>query len=303
MHFTPYAAVVMLLIFFHRSANPSALISSRLTAYLHRTWPTVSPCPLTKDLSPVHPRRLYFYLTTTPHQPIPDTVEQAPKPIRTISPSISSASAADIEDRYTRERQSLSPEVDLSSPELDEDTGADPRAPGGSYSARSSISRERASFAHSRRNASPPLETEERDFKQTASALYEEALKRRNSQQSQQDVNMDSKDASPGAEDTDSVTMSVEEEETEESAAMKNSAVAIELFGCSVPSQHAMDLSSPVLGAQNDHPMGRHDERLKLDLDRKEHVLALPEAALTWESLQSPEDIELSELDDMLDAY
>ena len=114
---------------------------------------------------------------------------------------------------------------------------------------------------------------------------------------------MDAKDASPGADDTDSVTMSVEEEETEESAAMKNSAVAIELFGCSVPSQHAMDLSSPVLGAQNDHPMGRHDERLKLDLDRKEHVLALPEAALTWESLQSPEDIELSELDDMLDAY
>jgi hypothetical protein len=225
--------------------------------------------------------------------------------MRTISPSISSASAADIEDRLTRERQSLSPEVDLSSPELDEeDTGSDPRAPGGSYSARSSVSRERSNFAHSRRNASPPLETEERDFKQTASALYEEALKRRNSQHSQQDVNMDAKDASPGAEDTDSVTMSIEEDETEESAAMRNSAFAIELFGPSVPHQHGLSLSSPVLGAQADHPMGRHDERLKLDLGGKEqHYMALPEAALAWESLQSPEDIELSELDDLLDAY
>ncbi|KAI5360808.1 hypothetical protein Slin15195_G087240 [Septoria linicola] len=286
-----------------KSANPSALISSRLTAYLHRTWPTVSPCPLAKDLSPVHPRRLYFYLTTTQHQPIPDTVEQMPKAVRTISPSISSASAADIDDRFTRERQSLSPEVDLSSPELDEDTGADPRAPGGSYSARSSISRERASFAHTRRNASPPLETEERDFKQTASALYEEAQKRRNSQHSQQDTNMDSKDASPGAEDTGTVAMSVEEDETEESVAMKNSAFAIELFGASVPSQHGMDLSSPVLGAQNDHPMGRHDEHMRLNLSGKEHHITLPEAALGWDSLQSPEDIELSELDDMLDAY
>lgn len=226
-----------------------------------------------------------------------------PKPNRTISPSISSASAADMEDRFTRERQSLSPEVDLSSPELDEDTGADPRAPGGSYSARSSMSRDRASFAHSRRNASPPLETEERDFKQTASALYEEALKRRNSQQSQQDVNMDSQDASPGAEDMDSVTMSVEEDETEETAAMKNSAFAMELFGASVPSQHGMDLSSPVLGPQNNHALGRHEERMKLDLSGKEHLLALPEAALMWEGLQSPEDIELSELDDMLNAY
>ncbi|PPJ55883.1 hypothetical protein CBER1_03780 [Cercospora berteroae] len=284
-----------------RSANPSALISSRLTAYLHRTWPAVSPCPLAKDLSPVHPRRLYFYLTTTPHQPIPDTVEQIPKPMRTISPSISSASAVDVEDCYSRVRQSLSPEVDLSSPELDEDAESDPRAPGTSYSARSSLSRERASFA-TRRNASPPLETEERDFKQTASALYEEAQKRRNSQHSQQDVNMESKDVSPGAEEFDSITMSVEDE-TEESAALKNSAVANELFGASLPSQHRMELSSPVLGAQNDHPMGRHDEVMRLDLSGKEHHSILAETAFGWDSLQSPEDVELSELDDMLDAY
>ena len=92
-------------------------------------------------------------------------------------------------------------------------------------------------------------------------------------------------------------------DETEESAALKNSAVAIELFGASVPSQHRMELSSPVLGAQNDHPMGRHDEVMRLDLSGKEHHSILAETPFGWDSLQSPEDVELSELDDMLDAY
>lgn len=280
-----------------RSANPSALISSRLTSYLHRSWPTVSPCPLAKDLSPVHPRRLYFYLTTTPHQPIPEVAEPIPQPNRIISPSLSSASEVNDEERYSRERQSLSPEVDLSSPELDEDTGADPRTPGGSFSARAS--RERTSYLGSRRAASPPLETEERDFKQTASALYEEALKRRNSQQSQKDVDMDSKDASPGAEDSGNVTMSMEIEESEESLAQKNSEAALGLFGTSVASTQQMEFSSPVIHPQHE----RHDEKLTLSFGGKDQHISLPEAALAWDSLQSPETVDLSELEDMFDAY
>ncbi|EME88595.1 uncharacterized protein MYCFIDRAFT_213346 [Pseudocercospora fijiensis CIRAD86] len=281
-----------------RSANPSALISSRLTSYLHRPWPTVSPCPLAKDLSPVHPRRLYFYLTTTPHQPIPEIAEPIPHANRIISPSLSSASEVNDDERYSRERQSLSPEVDLSSPELDEDTGADPVTPGGSFSARAS--RERSSYLTSRRAASPPLETEERDFKQTASALYEEALKRRNSQQSQKDVDMDSKDASPGAEDSENVAMSMEVEESEESLARKNSEAALGLFGTSVTSTQQMEFSSPVIHPQHD----RHDEKLSLSLlGGKDQPISLPEAALAWDSLQSPETVDLSELEDMFDAY
>jgi hypothetical protein len=130
---------------FSRSANPSALISSRLTAYLNRSWPAISPCPLAKDLSPVHPRRLFFYLTTMPAQPLPETVDPIPKHSRIISPSLSSASAADEEDeRYNRARAALSPspEVDLSSPELDDENIDNPQPSTGSFSGRNSLSRE-----------------------------------------------------------------------------------------------------------------------------------------------------------------
>lgn len=171
-----------------RSANPSALISSRLTAYLNRSWPAISPCPLAKDLSPVHPRRLYFYLTTMPKQPVPEPMEILSKPHRIISPSISSASAADEDDeRYIRNRQVLSPspEVDLSSPELEDEDTQSPPTPGAPFSGRNSVSRDRSAsvsnLAHNRRAASPQLEHEERDFKQTASALHEQAQHRRNS--------------------------------------------------------------------------------------------------------------------------
>ncbi|KAK4947733.1 hypothetical protein LTR28_007553, partial [Elasticomyces elasticus] len=140
-----------------KSANPSALISSRLTAYLHRTWPSISPCPLAKELSPVHPRRLYFYLTTSQHQPIPDTVEVVPNAVRIITPSISSASNEE-EEKYTRERvvMSPSPELDLFSPELDGTDVSPAATPGASFSARASISHEHPTAArnlsHNRRH-------------------------------------------------------------------------------------------------------------------------------------------------------
>merc|ERR1712098_871753 len=52
-----------------QSANPSAIISSRLSSYLKRSWTALAPCPVAKELETVHPRRTYFYLTTYPHQP------------------------------------------------------------------------------------------------------------------------------------------------------------------------------------------------------------------------------------------
>lgn len=178
------------------------------------------------------------------------------------------------------------------------------------------MSREPTSYAHPRRAASPPLENEERDFKQTASALYEEAQKRRNSQQSQQDVNMD-RDVSAGAEqDTKSVTMSIEGDESEESAALKNSEAAVALFAAEhlkLPTSHNMDFSSPVLQPQNglridtmsEVKVGEHsaDEQMEVMLGGKDYHIDLPEPAFAWESLQSPENIEMDELDDMFDAY
>lgn len=302
-----------------RSANQSALISSRLTAYLNRSWPAISPCPLAKDLSPVHPRRLYFYLTTMPHQAIPEQPVSIPKQSRIISPSLSSASAADEEDeRYTRARAALSPspEVDLSSPELEEETGADPPTPGGSFSARGSIPREHppttTNLAHNRRAVSPQLEHEERDFKQTANLLHEQARLRR---KSEEDVNMENPDAVAGAEQNDnSIAVSVEMEETEQSAA----AAALELFAHAdylKPSNANMEFSSPVIEAQSGShfAMQRSPVKAERDEDRTDAMsVDLDDAAMTtlelpetfaWESLQSPENIDVAELEDMFDAY
>ncbi|KAI7521474.1 hypothetical protein KC316_g19526 [Hortaea werneckii] len=334
-----------------KSANPSALISSRLTAYLQRPWPAISPCPLAKDLSPVHPRRLYFYLTTMPHQPLPDVAEPLLKPNRIISPSLSSASAADEEDeRYARSRAQMSPspEVDLSSPELDDETQEHPEAPGGRFSGRNSIARESraSSMSHPRRAASPQLEREERDFKQTASQLYEQAQLRRNS--SSKDINMDQADTKPGADaDTASIAMSIED--SEDSVALNDSNDAAALFGSvehlqlgSSSATHLMDFSSPVIEPQqqpkhglkletfslsfpikqeegttldsgdevgNDSLMATSHSHPNSDLNSNKIVPAtddfvLPDAAFGWDdTLQSPENIDVTELDDMFDAY
>lgn len=312
---------------FCRSANPSALISSRLTAYLHRSWPAISPCPLAKDLSPVHPRRLFFYLTTMPAQPLPEQVDPIPKHNRIISPSLSSASAADEEDeRYNRARAALSPspEVDLSSPELDDDNTDNPQPSNGSFSSRNSLSREHppttANLAHNRRAASPQLEMEERDFKQTANLLHEQARLRR---ASEEDVKMS--DTAAGAElESGSVAQSVENSSNEEE---QDTEAAAELF------QHAehlkpysranLEFSSPVLQPHRPNDVmqasisgsplkhQRTDECMEdsmtLDFNDMSHdqpitTFEQPDA-FAWDSLQSPENIELSELDDMFDAF
>ena len=292
-----------------RSANPSALISSRLTAYLNRSWPAISPCPIAKDLSPIHPRRLYFFLTTMPRQPIPETVEAPPKARRIISPSLSSASAADEEDeRYNRSRQALSPspEVDLSSPDLDEESAHAPPTPGAPFSGRNSVTRERSASAtmpQNRRGGSPQLEREEHDFKATANALFEQAQQqRRNSQ----DVNMELADAVAGAEQEITVTMSIEE--SEESAALKNSEVAAALFGQAdhlKPLQQHIEFSSPVIEPQNalriDTGVSHRIKEEAVDHmtlepgdDTSKDVGMLSD----WDPLQSPENIELGDLDE-----
>ncbi|OQO10490.1 hypothetical protein B0A48_03787 [Cryoendolithus antarcticus] len=310
-----------------RSANPSALISSRLTAYLHRSWPAISPCPLAKDLSPVYPRRLYFYLTTTPHQPIPDHPPAiiAKPAARIISPSLSSASAADEDEdaneSYIRARTALSPspEVDLSSPELDTDG---PPTHTRSFSASGSVPREHppttTNLSHNRRAVSPQLEHEERDFKQTANLLHEAARLRR---KSEEDVKMEIEaDAVAGAEreEESAVVFSVEMdgEEAEQSAAE----AALELFEhaeCLKVEAVGMEFSSPVIRAQEESvevsksmsPVKKESEDVQMDeaklsIDTMgETTFDLGDAALEWESLQSPENIGVAELEGMFDDY
>ncbi|KAF2453343.1 hypothetical protein BDY21DRAFT_402422 [Lineolata rhizophorae] len=118
------------------SANPTAIISSRLSNYMRRPWTALSPCPVTKQLVGSHPKRIFFFLATCPRQPFPDLHDEmrAPNAARIISPSLSSTGDSDagsedrsdtssaVDDMLRRRRElSASPEVDLSSPELDGD--------------------------------------------------------------------------------------------------------------------------------------------------------------------------------------
>ncbi|KAH8666305.1 hypothetical protein BX600DRAFT_511248 [Xylariales sp. PMI_506] len=165
-----------------QSANPCAIISSRLSGYLKRScWSAMSPCPLAKELETVHPRRTYFYLTVCPHQPLPDALASGPLPQRSIvTPSLSSSASttedAESADADRRRELSMSPEVDLSSPEFDdmEEDAPMPGTPMGSVS----VSRRRRPAASMSRNQKeePPLEKDEKEFTQTADGLQKRKL-------------------------------------------------------------------------------------------------------------------------------
>ncbi|KAJ9316806.1 hypothetical protein DTO271D3_2939 [Paecilomyces variotii] len=166
------------------SANPAALLSSRLSAYLKRPWSALAPCPLAKELIPVHPRKVFYYLTTCAHQPLPETSDDliiAGLDGKQMTPSISSLDQ-DEEDALARQR-SPSPEVDLSSPEFEDDNMdlAGHHNAGGSGVPANGFSDRRSQhrLAHNHRAASPPLEGDEREFTQTASSVRERTSEER----------------------------------------------------------------------------------------------------------------------------
>ncbi|KAG5997756.1 hypothetical protein E4U52_002990 [Claviceps spartinae] len=160
-----------------QSANPCAIISSRLTTYMKRPcWSALSPCPLSKELETVHPRRTYFFLTTCPRQPLSDS--SIPQPIHRspiVTPSVSLTDDSGSDDVDARRRDlSPSPEVDLSSPDFDdmEDDVGMPITPMGSFGSHYGMS-----YARDLRRNSPPLETDEKEFTQTADVLQKRKLR------------------------------------------------------------------------------------------------------------------------------
>ncbi|KAF2153977.1 hypothetical protein K461DRAFT_292666 [Myriangium duriaei CBS 260.36] len=300
------------------STNPNALIQARLATYLKGPWPLMSPCPIGKEQENVHPRRVFYFLTCMPHQPIPDTTsqhQQQQHARRVISPSLSSASDEEMEARYARERAQLSPspEVDLSSPELDEDNDVELAS---MYSSRSSLSNGPSSgnLSHNRRAASPPLEREERDFKQTANQLQQQ---RRDSQQkSRQASEADAKIET--TEDKASPMVIDLVGETEDSVDDRNREEAAALFGghdqLHVGQSASYDMSSPVLRPQN--PVGSIDAMLVQVRSTNEKEIQPADLMVMsiekddqmgywadWEHIKSPENIELDELEDLFDAY
>ncbi|KAJ6093133.1 hypothetical protein N7486_008422 [Penicillium sp. IBT 16267x] len=158
------------------SANPAALLSSRLAAYMKRPWTALAPCPMAKELILIHPRKVYYYLTTFPRQPIPENDDLTVGiDGKHITPSVSSLDQDD-EDLISRQR-SPSPEVDLSSPDFEEGEDVDLHSPAnrGSASDQFPDSSSHTRLMHSNRAASPPLEGDEKEFTQTASAVRERA--------------------------------------------------------------------------------------------------------------------------------
>ncbi|KAI0534126.1 hypothetical protein GGR58DRAFT_516387 [Xylaria digitata] len=153
-----------------QSANPCAIISSRLATFLKRSgWTTSVPCPLAKELESIHPRRTYFYLTMCPHLPLPDPFSIQHNAIDTPSLSSSGSTTEDTENDRRREL-SLSPEVDLSSPEF-EDMEEDYPVPRTSIGSASGRHRPLHTLSRIHRAEEPPLEKDEKEFTQTADGL------------------------------------------------------------------------------------------------------------------------------------
>ena len=270
-----------------RSANPCAIISSRLATYLKRSgWSAAAPCPLAKELESVHPRRTYFYLTTCPHLPMPDPAQAASsshlvhsRSIISPSPSSAPSTSADDSDLERRRELSPSPEVDLSSPEFDDmdDDFAMPSTPIGSFSMPGFYMPQRPIHSGSGRHGragSPPLEKDEKEFTQTADGLQKRKLS----------GDLLPSSSTPSADHT--VSMDLEREESS-------------LFGVGVLSglgsvQHTSFVSSPAI----------RPSTMSLNFGRKEGEAvgwAKFEGMLEWD--RSPESIELEELDGLLDDY
>ena len=307
---------------------------------MHRTWTALAPCPIAKELIPVHPRKVFYYLTITPRQELPSSDSDIlphivgggkgkSSPKRIISPSLSNASQDDddpsaLEDRK-RTALSPSPEIDLSF-DLDEevvhsavtDTAPDfpsppSTAPASFPNSRSSMGREGSDadrdLGLNRRAESPPLEGDEQEFTATARDMRLRGM------------SMDDLNRVDGKVVVIKTEGEMEFTESEEERAKRNSEAAETLFGGhhnthsqSQSEQSGMILSSPMvkpLGstmgmegmmAQSVEDAG--DRRPKAeDMDfamEGSSILGESVFGLGWE-ISRPENVDLDELDDLLD--
>lgn len=261
------------------SANPAALLSSRLTQYMKRPWTALSPCPIAKELVPVHPRKVFFFLTTQPRGELPVNSDDILPPTLDVSkrltPSISDPSVEEDEeaDRHERMRFSPSPEIELHAPELDTKAPV-PEIPGSPMSMHSSLHEvepaQRPRPAN--RAPSPGLEADERGFTETASAVRASKLLQQTSQ----------------------LHITVQEP-LEQLKQKTDQEAGIELFGRSHGGLSVADhmnkqmLSSPMMAPKLNTHLQIHD----IDMDIGEG---------SW-NIKSPEQTSLDELDMMFDDF
>jgi len=223
---------------------------------------------------------------------------------RIISPSISSGpDEEELRDARARDVMSPSPEVDLSSPELDflqEPSDSDPASAQDLGVVSTDVD-----ISHNHRGATPPLESDEREFTETASSMQlrkasEQAeLQRQGSQRAMQmsiavpDVMVQEPSAIPHS------------EETQERADQHNREAADALFG---QTHHLLPVaafgSSPMMRSVELAPI-----RAVSPLPKRTFASYEAESMSTdsfddtfevWDELQSPENVELDELDNLL---
>jgi hypothetical protein len=184
---------------------------------------------------------------------------------------------------------SPSPELDLSSPEYDD---------GSAPFANESHPPTSVNISHNRRAQSPPLEREEKEFTQTATFLQQ----RRRSQDAE--AKRESSASTEQSQSTDVTMDDIPEviEETEESAALKNSEAAAALFG-SMDHLSAFQTdfasSSPLLkqtlNIEMPPPLFKPGEVIRYE--------PLDDSDWNWSEMKSPEAVELDELDDLLGEF
>ena len=252
------------------SANPSAIISSRLAAYCRRPWTALSPCPLEKMLVGTHPRRVYYYLANVPRQPIP-TESPGPTANRIISPSLSNASEEDEETR-ARDCLSLSPEVDLGN---DFDCDADLR---------------HDSFGDLPRlpmdvDMSPRLEREEREFEKVVSTFQERRFSENTGRAAMKPLDHTLDPAMDGSAEGDALR--------HDDACLAPSSVFSFHFGSQLGSSPLLRQLDTPLPMRTCSPHG-----VRLSTPGGDDDLEW-----SWAAVQSPEKVGLQELDDMFGGY
>lgn len=285
------------------SANPAAIVSSRLTNYLRRSWTALAPCPLAKEQVTTHPRRVYYYLTVSPRQEIPEYVEPLAAGKRIISPSISSGpDEEEIRDARARDVMSPSPEVDLSSPELDFlQESSDPASAQDLGGVTTDVD-----TSHNHRGVTPPLESDEREFTETASSMQlrkasEQAELQRQESEKAMQMSVDAPDVIIHESEPSAMSHF---EETQERADQRNREAADALFGQAHHLLPVVTLSSPMMRSVELAPLRAISPLPKRTFATYEaesmSIDSFDSSLEVWDELQSPETVELDELDNLL---
>ena len=268
-----------------------------MNAYLRRGFTQSNPCLLAKELITSHPRRIYFYLTACSSQPIPEVEDfVAPLQRSVISP------VSDDEEMRKRIQLSPSPEVDLSSPEFDDEN--DPPSPiHSTYNSCAGIfPRDKTISPIDRKGglSSTPMEGDEQEFTQSAIQLKQRAvsneleehrrLKRAKEQEEEKEERYE------------------EGKESDDAAALLGYAEAPIVSSVMIRDAGAQIVyQAPTKKDPDDHDNASGETDSKeghtfLTNDVNTHAVDVAHFRSWAGELQSPESIELDELDDLLGA-